>query len=604
MNAQDLLRQASHPGAPLGERVSARGELERQFAPTRSDLPSQRQVTDLVQVILDTQRQDDLLKATNSDTSSIQGNVQRPFTAAKPHEPKSILVDEAGLFGTVPGGYKQRPSQFGAAHLRALVENTPLINAIIMRRIRTVSRFLRPAESKRSIFFEVRRNDHSGTIKPRKGPEETALEQFLIHSGWEANPVAMRKMKRDYFSAFITKSIRDILTLDAWAIETVPTVNGKMIDGYHAVDAGTIYLASEEGYMGDDEVMAVQIVNGMPMTHYRADELVYTVQNPRTDIVHYGYGYAPPEMIIKIVTGYLNALTYNLKGFDSNAIPKGMLTLFGTYDETQLKFFKQQWNSMVRGVNNQWALPVMASETKDGGAEFTKFGVEFTDMYFSKWMVLLTSIVCSVYGMDPSEVYSESFSAGKSSLSGSDMAERLADSRDTGLEPLMTYIQDTITNYIIARITPDYVLRFEGIQPGDTDTAHEVDKLVLTANEMREKHGTEPTKEPWGDMPLNPTLQQAAMAGQQPGEGAPGDAGPEGEGEGDGEEEAQLTDTGDRDGKKPEKVEAKKVEGGDREPRDIHEPGKPVNAPAVAARDRDVSSMAHKSVDEEILLVG
>ena len=583
---------------PASERVDARGQLERTYAPTRSELPSPKQVTDLAQVIMQTYQQQDLLKAANSETATVTGDFQRPFAPPKPHEAKSILVDESGMFGAVPGGYKTRPTQFGAAHLRALVENTPLINAIIMRRIRTVTRFLRPAESRRDIYFEIRRNDYTGTVKERKGPEETALEQFLIHSGWEGNPVKMRKLKRDYLSAFMTKSIRDILTLDAWAIETVPTANGRMIDGYHAVDAGTVYLASEEGYMGDDEIVAIQVVNGVPMTSYRADELVYTVQNPRTDILHYGYGYAPPEMIIKIVTGYLNALTYNLKGFDSNSIPKGMLTLFGSYDEKQLAFFKQQWNAMVRGVNNQWALPVMASETKEGGAEFTKFGVEFTDMYFSKWMVLLTSIVCSVYGMDPAEVYSESFSAGKSSLSGSDMAERLADARDTGLEPLMSYIQDTMTNYIIARITPDYVLRFVGIQPGDLDKQHEVDKLVLTANEMREKHGTERTEEAWGDMPLNPALQQAAMGAQQPGEGQPGDE-PEEE-----EQEAQLTEKGDRDGKQPNPEQAVKVGGGDREPSEVGEPGKTVNKPEVAQRDKDVSSMVHKAVDEDVLVVG
>ncbi|MDO8357265.1 MAG: phage portal protein [Nitrospirota bacterium] len=602
MNSQELLRQASHSTAPADERIDARAEVQRLYAPTRSDLPPQSQVQDLVQTMMQTYQQEALLKAANSETANIFPNTNRPFAPPQPHEPKSILVDENGTFGAVPGGYKQRPSQFGAPHLRALVENTPLINAIILRRIRTVSRFLRPAESKRDVYFEVRKNDARGTVSPRKGPEETALEQFLIHSGWESNPVKMRKMKRDYLSAFMTKSIRDILTLDAWAIETVPTANGKMIDAYHAVDAGTIYLASEEGYMGDDEVMAVQIVNGMPMTHYRADELVYAVQNPRTDILHYGYGYAPPEMIIKIVTGYLNALTYNLKGFDSNAIPKGMLTLFGTYDEKQLAFFKTQWNSMVRGVNNQWSLPVMASETKEGGAQFTKFGVDFTDMYFSKWMVLLTSIVCSVYGMDPSEVYSESFSAGKSSLSGSDRAERMADSRDTGLEPLMTFFQDTLTNYILHRITPDYVLKFVGIQPGDADKAHEVDKLTLTANEMREKHGTEPTDQPWGEMPLNPALQQAAMAGQQPGEWAPGDASEEKPDDED--TDAQVIESGDRDGTKPKQIEAKKVDGGDRESREVGEPGKTVNNPEQEERDKDLSSMAHKSVDEEIVIVG
>ena len=156
MNARELLQLASNPGAPASERVDARGQLERTYAPTRSELPSPKQVTDLAQVIMQTYQQQDLLKAANSETATVTGDFQRPFAPPKPHEAKSILVDESGMFGAVPGGYKTRPTQFGAAHLRALVENTPLINAIIMRRIRTVTRFLRPAESRRDIYFEIR----------------------------------------------------------------------------------------------------------------------------------------------------------------------------------------------------------------------------------------------------------------------------------------------------------------------------------------------------------------------------------------------------------------------------------------------------------------
>ena len=44
--------------------------------------------------------------------------------------------------------------------------------------------------------------------------------------------------------------------------------------------------------------------------------------------------------------------------------------------------------------------------------------------------------------------------------------------------------------------------------------------------------------------------------------------------------------------------------GGDREPSEVGEPGKTVNKPEVAQRDKDVSSMVHKAVDEDVLVVG
>lgn len=532
MNEQDLIAMSRSTRIPMRERIAAQTEIEQLYFPTATEMPGSGDVSQLIKGVMEAwEHQDPAVMskglgisyggpadggANNMNgmlTSTGLRNNSRP---PKPGEPKSIFVDERGVFGTVPGGFKRRPSMFGPEHLRMMVENVPLINAIILRRDRTIKRFLRPNERARDMKFEIRKSDDVGVLRSKKGKEETQIESFLIHSGWEEDSGLMREMHRDHITGFMSKSIRDILTLDAWAIETVPTRNGKTIDGYHAIDAATIYLASEQGYMGDDKIIAVQVVNGLPYTTYNRQELVYSVMNPRSDVLHSGYGYAPPEMIVKIVTGYLNAMTYNLKGFDSNAIPKGLLNLYGNFDQKQVDFFKQQWNASVRGVNNAWALPVMISQDKESAAEFVQFNEKFTDLYFAKWMVLLTSIVCSVYGMDPNEIYSEHFSAGKSSLSGSDAAERLAEARDTGLEPLMSYIEDVITDSLVSRVaSSDYVFRFMGIQPTDKEWQHEVQKLVMSVRQLAEENGIEPVEEDWVDAPANPNLQAAYQMGQQ-----------------------------------------------------------------------------------------
>ena len=530
MNAADLAKMASFPGSvPVAERTAARAELEQMFNPLRSDMPGQGDIAQLIHGVKAAwDAQDPMVTkglglqggpvggSNNTNNMLTSTGLHDPNKPRKLSEPKSIFVDERGVFGTVPGGFKRRPSMFGPEHLRLMVENTPLINAIILRRDRTIKRFLRPNERNRDIKFEVRKSDDVGVVRPKKGKEETLLESFLAHTGFEEDPRKMRAMHRDHLTSFMSKSIRDILTLDAWAIETVPTRNGRSIDGFHSIDAATVFLASEHGYGGDQEIIAVQVVNGLPYTTYTADELVYATMNPRSDVLHNGYGYAPPEMIVKVVTGYLNAMTYNLKGFDSNSIPKGLLNIYGQFDEKELNFFKSQWNGMVKGVNNAWALPVMVSDSKESAATFTKLNEPFSDMYFAKWMVLLTSIVCGVYGMDPTEVYSESFHAGRSSLSGSDTAERLADARDTGLEPLMSFIEDTITYNLIGRVaSSDYVMRFCGIQPSDKAWEHEVQKMTMTVRQLAEANGIDPVKEAWVEAPVSPNLQGIYMASQQ-----------------------------------------------------------------------------------------
>ncbi|MCS6291709.1 MAG: phage portal protein [Nitrospira sp.] len=529
MRPEQLAFFASDSRAPLQERAQARAELESIYRPTSSEMPSQADVAMIRDAVLEWQQEEQFAKA--QQLQPTMGNVHRG-----PREPKSVLVDD--MSGSLmAGGYWERPGSFGFEHCRLLVENTSLILGAIMRRDRQIKRFLRSYEKGRDLYYEVRKADTDTTGQGQRGREERALEQFIACSGWERRPHLMRDLGREPMKDTISKGVRDLLTYDAWAIETVSTRNGRMIDGFATIDAATVRLASEEGYDGDDKVIAIQLVNGIPRTTYTHHDLVYTMMNPRSDLRSGGYGYAPPEMIVRVVTGWLNAMSYNLAGFDRNSIPKGILTVVGSYDEKHKNAFKRAWNSMVKGVNNAWSLPVMFADNKDGGATFERFGADFNEMYFAKWMTWLTAIIALVYGMDPVELNSESFSSGHSSLSGSDRAEALADARDTGLEPLLTHIEDVYTTHLLGRIDPDFAMRFNGIRPVDTAWQHEAAKLVMSVKQMKEREGIELTGEAWENAPLNPSLQsiylqqlQAEQAAQQQqaqaaGEGAPGQPG-------------------------------------------------------------------------------
>jgi len=208
-------------------------------------------------------------------------------------------------------------------------------------------------------------------------------------------------------------------------------------------------------------------------------------------------------------------MTYNIKGFDDNAIPKGMLHLSGDYDTNDLTAFKRYWNAMVKGINNAWTVPVMVSKDQESKASFERFGIDFDEMYFSKWMTFLTSIICAVYGMSPDEINFESFSSSPSALSGSDTAEKLADSKDKGLRPLMAYLESIMTDYIIADFSDKYVFRWAGLDQEDKEKRHEMRKLILTVNEARAQEGQEAMEGPLGDAPLNPSLMSAWMQQQQ-----------------------------------------------------------------------------------------
>ena len=170
---------------------------------------------------------------------------------------------------------------------------------------------------------------------------------------------------------------------------------------------------------------------------------------------------------------------------------------------------------MVRGVGNAHNLPVLVSKDQESAASFESFGEPASDVMFSKWMTFLTSIACAIYTIDPSEINFESFSSDKSSLSGSDTAQRLAASRDKGLVPLLSYFANLFNEFVVQEWGDKYIFEWTGLEPKDPAQEWEADKLVLSVNEVRAKRGNGEAPGEWGNAPLNPSLITGWQAERQ-----------------------------------------------------------------------------------------
>jgi hypothetical protein len=339
--------------------------------------------------------------------------------------------------------------------------------------------------------------------------------------------------------------------MDSMPIETEFKRNRELgMDGIYAVDGSTIRLCTEQGYQGDDEIFALQVIQGRIRAAYTHGDLVYVPRNPRTDVLSAGYGLSETELLIRVVTGFLNAFNYNTKYFDSNAIPKGILHLSGNYTEADINGFKRYWNAMVKGVSNWWTLPVLVSKDQESAAKFENLGVAADEMMFGRWMTFLTSIACAIYGMSPDEINFESFSVGKSSLSGSDTEEKLANSKDSGLEPVLSYLENTFTDFVVSDFSDKFELAWTGRSAEDPKQSFEEVKLCSTVNELRASRGEDKVTGKWGDAPLNPVLVPVWQAENAPDavlENAFGpDSGQQSDAEGDGEQSGR-TDAGPKD---------------------------------------------------------
>ena len=505
-------RQVAWDGrAPPDERFDAHAELQKSYRP--SAIPYLGDWKAIIDAVQDDLAEQDLLKAQRAQVIPFPGEDRRTQTQGM----KSVYLDKYQIFAR--GEYFEKPAPVGFEALRTMVEQTPVLASIVLTRIRQINRFCGISEDG-GIGYALKHKDREHELQPNERVSQQLLAQFFRHCGWEFNPRQRRRLRRDSFSQFVAKLVRDSLTMDAAPIETeFKRAMKQGIDGIYAVDGATIRLCDEEGYHGDDEFFAVQVVQGQVRTVYTYNDLIYEPRNPRTDIRVAGYGMGEAELLIRVVTGFLNALTLNIKGFSDNAIPRGILHLTGDYSSEDLAAFKRYWNQMVKGINNAWALPVLVSKDQESKAEFAPVGVEFNEMYFSKWMTFLTAIICAIYGISPDEINFESFSSQKSSLSGNDTAEKLADSKDKGLRPLMSYLENLFSDFIVSDFDDKYVFRWIGLDEEDAEKEWESKKLILTVDELRAEQGYEPLGGTLGDAPLNPSLMGLYMqehAPQQP----------------------------------------------------------------------------------------
>lgn len=497
---------AFNPQAPVAERTDALAGLHRAHLPDDTGLLP----ADAVQELLAWVQEAELAKAL----------VAHPSYAAQHGRAgmQSVGLDE--FQARSQGEYWERPLTLTAEGLRSMVTQTPVLNAVILTRTRQVQRFCRICDSDTGLpGFQV------GHVDRKHSPSRAELEQMAVlnkvisHCGFEFSARRRKALRRDSFAQLMAKATRDSLVLDAVALELeLKNTRDLGIDGLYAVDGATIRLCPEQGYRGDPDIYAVQVVNGQVRTAYRYEELIFEPRNPRSDVASAGYGFPEAELLVRVVTCFLNAMALNSNVFDKNSIPKGVLHLFGNFDSNDVAAFRRYFNNMVRGVNNTLNLPVLVSKDQASKVQFEKFGVDFNEMMFAKWMTFLTSLICAVYGMSPSEINFDSFSGGTAStLGGSDTAEKLAASKDSGLRPLLSYFENLFTDFVVTDFNPDWCFRWTGLDVENPAQRFELRKTVLTLNELRAEEGYQALATPLGEAPVDPALLGAWLHLQEAG---------------------------------------------------------------------------------------
>lgn len=508
--------------APLGERYDAQVTLTKSVV--GQQMFPQDDVVDAITAIQDMwSERDELLKAqAQSGTSNL---IVGPWGEGGRHRkeergPRSVLLDDFQV--TAIGQFWERPGVLSFSAMRSMVEQTPILNSIIMTRQRQVMRFCRPQMDDTGPGFVISHVDKNVKLDDSQAESVQLLQKFMLNTGWQFDPRKRKALKRDNFGHFMAKSVRDTLIMDACPIETEFKNDRSLgIDGFYALDGGTIRLCTEDGFEGDDSIFALQVIEGQIRAAYTYEDLIYEVRNPRTEVTACGYGYSETEMLVRVVTYFLNTLTYNADFFDKNSIPRGFLNMYGTYSKEDLAAFRRYWSGMVRGAQNRHGLPVMVSKNQESKAEWVGIDGQLDEMAFSKWLSFLSSIACAIYGTAPEEINMSSFSDSKSALSGDDTQEKLVSANDKGLRPLLSFYENLFSDFIVQVFSEDYMFRFKGLDEEDKKQTFETQKIAWNWNEARAQIGLDAIDGPLGEAPINPSLIPVWQA--ETGVGAPED---------------------------------------------------------------------------------
>lgn len=450
-----------------------------------------------------------------------------------PEDPKALFWDPFSIIAAM--GYKERPSQISYATLRAMVWRMPIIQAIIQTRLNQVASFAKPQRDRYGLGFRIQTRDS------RKQPTKVETEWIRQMTALiQRTGVTESPRGRDTFEKLLRKVVWDSYVYDQLAIEIVPDRKGRPCEWY-AVDAATIRLAdTARNYVPDDDLKTirhVQIYDGMIVAEYALGELAFGVRNPRSDLRAYGYGVSELEMLVSTITALLWGFEYNMMAFRQGSVHKGLLNFKGTIPDKQMKAFRRFWYQMLSGIENAWKTPI----TNADDVQWVPMHTTNRDMEYNAWIDFQIKVACSMYQIDPVEVNFKYGNVGqKSGLTEASNKEKITESKERGLRPLLRFLADLINQFILWPINEAFEFEFVGLDARSPEQAADLAtkqvKSIKTVDEIRAEDDLPPLPDGKGQVILDPTWLQFSQAkeaaAQQQQGGAPGQPGqPGGEGQ-------------------------------------------------------------------------
>jgi hypothetical protein len=446
--------------------------------------------------------------------------------------------------------------------LRMVERRNGIVASIITLRIQQALEFSNITHDKDVPGWELILKDNNKTLSSTQKKQKQFLEEFLSQT--KVPDYEGLEPKYDDFKDLIIKFVRDRILIDkvCWEIERD---NAGRALAIWVLDGATIFPIMPGGYYGSisqigygnhgynkladeirksklekvpelEEIAFVQELlygtsGGGVVAAFRRNDLIYDLGNELNDIRLYKQGLSVTEKANTAIVAFINSLTFNSNGLSRGSIPKVAIAMGkdSNYTEDQLEDMQDEWLANFEAMDGQWNIPILNSDAK-----ILNLLPNNRDMEYQKYMEFTGALICSIFGVDSSEIGLR-LNQAQAVLSENQDGKQIF-SKNRGLREMLggfAYAMNKFLDKSGYDFAKDFRFHFNGLSTEDKGFESDLRKknveTIKTVDEVRAEMDLPPLENDLGNIILNSVWLQNKQAAEmaEQGEGMEGEEGEE-----------------------------------------------------------------------------
>lgn len=434
--------------------------------------------------------------------------------------------------------YKTKLSRITNRTLKEVSLRDWLISSIIQCRVDTAARFSRPEHKRHEMGFRFLKRDSNTDYSEAERSEIAQLEDFVYHCGRREGVPAEDKI---LFGEFLKLIVRDAITFGHVAVEKVKTRNGGL-HRFRPRPAESVYLINKQlpkAVIQSTAASAAKLAepksdndpnlgqeyttpehqfekyiqvsyDQRTLATFGDEDMVFKLFNPQNFIDSRGYCFSPLELAIITIRSHLDVENFNANFFTHGYASKGILHLKGTVTQQQLANFRRSFYNSITGVQNAWRTPIVAGLDD---VQWVPISASAREMEYINFNNHLMRILCTQFQIDPLELGLDFLisSNGKSQMQAASSEYKINYSRERGLLPLLTFVEDMFNCDIIPALDQKLSEKYKFVFTGYTDETPQTEIAQLQAevsvyksmNDVLRQTQKDPIPHKIADLPLS-----------------------------------------------------------------------------------------------------